>query len=95
MLRFGFVLAGLFALTAEPAFAVAHTPSITGNAWVAMLLLVGFIGMIVMVVFGALHIEKRDARLGRRGDGGYMLPLPGGSDDDDDIHHHGHHGGHF
>lgn len=87
MLRSLMAFAALLVLTAEPAFAVAHTPSISGNAWVALALLLGFIGLIVMVVFGTLHIEKRDARLGRRGDRGYILPVDG----DDDIHHpHGH-----
>ena len=92
MLRTSALLAALPALIVEPAFAnTSHTPSITGHAWIAMVLLVGFIAMIVMVVFGSLHMEKRDARLGRRGDGGgFMFPFHG--DDDDDIHHHG--GGH-
>jgi hypothetical protein len=84
MMRNCLVLAALVALTVEPAFAVAQTPSISGNAWVAMALLIGFIALIVMVVYGSIHIEKRDARLGRRGDRGYVLPY-----DDDDIHHHG------
>ena len=59
----------------------------------ALGLIVAFIGMIVMVVFGALHLEKRDASLGRRRDDGYLFPLPGGSDDDDFHHHGGGHGG--
>ena len=93
MLRSGTLIVALLALLSAPARAgVAHTPSISGNGWVALILLVGFIAMIVMVVFGTLHIEKRDARLGRRGDSGYFFPLGGGSDDDDDIHHHPGHG---
>ena len=77
----------------EPAVAgaVAHTPSISGNAWVAMALLIGFIGLIILVVYGSLHLEKRDARMGRRGrDGGFLAPIVG-NDDDDHIHHGGHH----
>ncbi len=70
------------------AAALAHTPSISGNGWVALGLIAAFIGMIVMVVFGALHLEKRDAYLGRRRDDGYLFPIPGGNDDDD-FHHHG------
>ncbi|MBI1211494.1 MAG: hypothetical protein GC190_08525 [Alphaproteobacteria bacterium] len=73
--------------------AIAHTPSISGNSWVAMALLLGFIGLIVLVVSGALHLDRRDARLGRRHDDGALFPIPGG-DDDDDFHHHGGHG-HF
>jgi hypothetical protein len=91
-------VAATVALLLAPATAgaVAHTPSISGNGWIAMGLLIAFIGLIVMVVFGALHLEKRDARLGRRRDDGYMFPFPAGGDDDDDFHHHGggHHG-HF
>ena len=84
--------AAVLALAIEPASAaVAHTPSISGNGWVALGLIIAFIGMIFMVVFGALHLEKRDARLGRRRDDGYLFPFPG-SGDDDDFHHHG--GGH-
>ena len=82
----------VFLLEPATASAVSHSPSISGNGWVAMGLLVAFIGIIVMVVFGTLHLEKRDARLGRRRDDGYLFPFPGGSDDDDDFHHHG--GGH-
>ena len=88
-------VAAVFVSFLEPAIAgaVAHTPSISGNAWVAMALLIGFIGLIVLVVYGSLHLEKRDARLGRRNrDGGFLYPIVGG--DDDDIHHPGGHG-HF
>src|SRR5689334_17538395 len=98
MLRYWTPIAIIAAVVSflEPAVAgaVSHTPSITGNAWVAMALLIGFIGLIVLVVSGALHLEKRDARLGRRRDDGYMFPFPAG-DDDDDIHHGGGHHGHF
>jgi hypothetical protein len=99
MLRYWTPIAAVaaFAALLEPAVAgaLSHTPSITGNGWVAMALIIGFIGLIILVVFGALHMEKRDARLGRRrGDDGALFPFPGGNDDDDDIHHHGGHGGH-
>jgi len=89
------LVAGMVALL-EPAVAAAtsHTPSISGNGWVAMALLIGFIGLIVLVVYGTLHLEKRDARLGRRRDDGFLYPIPGGDDDDDHMHHGGHHG-HF
>ena len=93
MLRYSTSVAALMVLLGSggtASAAVAHTPSITGNGWVALALLIGFITMIVLVVFGALHLEKRDARLGRRDDG-YLFPLIGRGDDDD-FHHHG---GHF
>jgi hypothetical protein len=90
-------IAAAFVALFEPAVAAAisHTPSISGNGWVAMALIIGFIGLIILVVFGALHLEKRDARLGRRGEGGALFPVPGGNDDDDDFHHHGGGHGHF
>jgi hypothetical protein len=84
-------LAAVFVSFLEPAVAgaVSQTPTISGNAWVAMALLIGFIGLIVLVVYGSLNLEKRDARLGRRRrDGGFFYPIVG-NDDDDDIHHHG------
>ena len=97
MLRYWTPIAMVAAFVAflEPglAGAIAHTPSITGNAWVAMGLIIGFIGLIVLVISGALHLDKRDARLGRRGDDGGLFPIPG-NNDDDDFHHHGGHG-HF
>lgn len=84
-------IAAVLAMLLEPmnAAAISQTPSISGNGWVAMALLIGFIVMIVMVVFGALHIEKRDARLGRRRGDRALFPFPHGSDDDEDGHHHG------
>lgn len=101
MLRYWTPIATVAAFVAflEPAVAgaLSHTPSISGNAWVAMALIIGFIGLIILVVFGALHLERRDARLGRRNDDGALFPFPGGNDDDDDFHHHGggHGHGHF
>ena len=88
--------AALFGLSTHPvaARAIAQTPSISGNGWVALGLIIAFIFMIVMVVFGALHLERRDAYLGRRRDDGYLFPIPGQGGDDDDFHHHGGHG-HF
>ena len=87
-----------WSVDAAPAMGVAQTPSISGHSWVALALITGFVGVIVMIVFGALHIERRDARLGRRRDDGYLFPFPGqGDDDDDGGHHHGggHGHGHF
>ena len=91
MLRYWAPMAATAAFVSllEPAIAgaVAKTPTISGNGWIAMTLLIGFIGMIVLVVYGSLHMEKRDARLGRRrGDGGFLFPIA--NNDDDDVHHH-------
>lgn len=54
--------------TVETAMAEAKPVSIEGNAWVAVLLIVGFVAVIYFVIIGSLGVEKRDARLGRRDD---------------------------
>ena len=58
------------ALAALPAsaHAVAETPTITGNGWVALAIIGAFVGTIYMLIMGALHVERRDATLGRRRD---------------------------
>lgn len=74
---------------------IARTPSISGNGWVALGILGVFIGTIYMLIAGALHVERRDARLGRRSDndnGGWFGVFS--QDDDDDGHHHGGGNGH-
>ena len=45
---------------------IARTPTISGNGWVALGILAAFIGAIYLMIAGALHVERRDARLGRR-----------------------------
>ena len=68
------------ALSATPALAVAQTPSISGNAWVALALLAALIAMIVLTVVVSIGLQRRDARLGRGDDSGFSLF--GGDDDD-------------
>lgn len=87
-------VAAVLLASSTPAAALARTPSISGNGWVALGLIVAFIGLIVMVVMGALHLERRDAFLGRRPNGSddRWMPFPGQNDDDDGGHHHGGHG---
>lgn len=90
------VVGAAIALIATPAVAqsVAHATSISGNGWVALGVIAVAIGFIFMIVFGALHLEKRDASLGRRkGDDGWFGVISSNGDDDD-FHHHGGHGGH-
>ncbi len=88
------VAAASVAATAGPSAAniIARTPTISGNGWVALGILGVFIGTVYMLIAGALHVERRDARLGRReGDarwfGVFSQDGDGGGDDD------GHHGG--
>ena len=54
--------------TAQTALAEAKPVSIEGNAWVAVLLILGFVAVIYFVIIGSLGVERRDARLGRRDD---------------------------
>ena len=80
----------------DAANAVARTPTITGNAWVALLIIAVLVVTIYMLIMGTLHVEKRDARLGgrRRTDDGWFGIFPSGAGDDEDspdFHHH--HGG--
>lgn len=52
-------------LTATTASAAARTPTISGNGWVAIFILIGLVAIIYFVIMGALSIEARDARKGR------------------------------
>ncbi len=59
------VSATTFLLTVSPASAAAKTPTISGNGWVAIFMLIGFVAIIYFVIMGALSIESRDASMGR------------------------------
>jgi hypothetical protein len=64
--RFAATVASFALIGAAPAAAaVAQTPSITGNGWVALGILVAVVGAIWLMISGALHLERRDAWLGR------------------------------
>ncbi|MCE9524128.1 MAG: hypothetical protein K8S25_17050 [Alphaproteobacteria bacterium] len=88
------------AFLAHPAFAHAATrvpPIITGNAWAALGIIGVLVGVIYLLIRGALHIEDRDARFsgGRRSrdDDGWFGFFPHRGDDDDDGHGFHHHDG--
>lgn len=51
--------------SASAASIIARTPTISGNGWVALGILGAFIGAVYLMIAGALHVERRDARLGR------------------------------
>jgi len=83
-------------LAAMPAAAqaIARTPTISGNVWVAYAIIGVLVATIYLLIMGALHVERRDARLGRssRRDDGWFGPFPWSSPDDEDspdFHHHG------
>lgn len=81
--------------SAGAAHAVARTPSISGNGWVALGIIAVFVAAIVLMIRGALHLERRDAYLGRRPnrrDDGWFGIFPAGSADEEDApdwHHVG------
>ncbi len=79
-------------LSAQPAAAsiIARTPTISGNGWVALGVLGVFVSTVYFLIAGALHVERRDARLGRRSSSGEYGWFGGFADDDDDDN--GHHG---
>ncbi len=92
------VAAASVAATAGPSAAniIARTPTISGNGWVALGIIGVFIGTVYVLIAGVLHVERRDARLGRRtgNDNGWFGAFSQRGDDDDDGHgHHGHGGG--
>jgi len=70
--------------------ATARTPHLSGNGWVALGVIAFVVAAIWFLISGALHLERRDARLGRGGsrrDDGWIGIHPR-ADDDDDFHHH-------
>jgi hypothetical protein len=74
--------------------ATARTPHISGNGWVALGIIAFLVGAIWLMISGALHLERRDARLGRRDNrdgGGWFGIFPARPDDEDapDFHHNG------
>lgn len=89
---FALPVTAAFAAFPAAAFAqaTAQTPTITGNAWVAYGIIGLFVGTIYVLIMGVLHVERRDAWLGResRDSGGFFGFVS--HDDDDDPGHHGH-----
>jgi hypothetical protein len=72
--------------------ATARTPSISGNGWVALGIIAFLVWAVYLLIMGALHLERRDARLGRtsrRDGGGWFGAFPARDDEDaPDFHHH-------
>lgn len=64
---------------------IARTPTMSGNGWVALGILGAFIGAVYMMIAGALHVERRDARLGRHYDRDEHGWFGVSSKDDDDA----------
>lgn len=82
---------GLFLSSATTARATAHALTISGNAWVGIMIIIGFVAIIYFVIMGALQTEERDARLRRGGGGGeagwFGFSYRDDDDDGPDIHH--------
>lgn len=83
-------VAAAAAASAAPGAAsiIARTPTISGNGWVALGILGVFVGTVYMLIAGALHVERRDAQLGRSQDGHGWFGF-GRDDDEDPPDHHG------
>jgi len=80
-----------FMASAGTADAHVHPLSISGNGWIAILILFGFVAVIYGVIIGALQAEERDARLGRKEEATKgWFGMHSNDDDDDDGHHHFH-----
>lgn len=79
-------------LGSAPSYAeiVAQTPSISGNGWVALGIISAVVATIYLLIMGVLHVERRDARLGRRAnDDGWFGVVNHDDDDPPDFHQHG------
>lgn len=75
-------------LAATPASADAQTPTISGNGWVALFIILGAVAIIYFLIMGALSIETRDARLGRgrsNRDDGWFGIFPTSDPEEDDA----------
>lgn len=87
-------VAGGYLVATSIVAADAQTPTISGNGWVALAIIIGVVAIIYFVILGALNIEDRDARQGKNRNGHdrwYGVFGSGSGDDDDDDHHHFHH----
>lgn len=96
LIRYPGALAALAASIHAANAAVAKTPTISGNGWVALGIIAFLIGTIWLLIMGALHVERRDAALGRsrrRADDGWFGFFPTDGEDDDSPDHHGYDGG--
>lgn len=74
----------VFALIAVSAPGVAYaqeqSPSISGNAWVAIAIIVGLVVLIMLFISGAISLSRRD----RPDDDGGVGILEGIDEDDDE-----------
>jgi hypothetical protein len=91
-------VAAVTVLNSNGAQAAARTPSISGNGWVALGIIAFLVWGIYMLIRGAMHLERRDASLGRRRrtDDGWFGIFPAQSPDEEDapdFHHHDDGGG--
>lgn len=56
----GGAVAALIGMLADAALAQAHTPSISGNSWVAIGIIAGLVLLILLFIGGVIGISKRD-----------------------------------
>jgi hypothetical protein len=70
----------LLLTTAAPALADVPQPSITGNSWVAIAIILGLVALIALFISGVLNISKGE----KSSDDGAGIGVLDGIDDDDD-----------
>ncbi len=51
---------GLWAASASQAAADAQAPTLSGNSWIAIAIVLGLVALVALFILGALGISKRD-----------------------------------
>ncbi len=70
----------LLVIVATPAFAAANTPSLSGNSWIAIAIVLGLVAVVVLFIRGALGVSKND----KSDDDDAGVGILEGIDDDDE-----------
>ncbi len=69
--------------SATTASATAQTPTISGNGWGAIFILIGMVAIIYFVILGTLSTDARDERTGSKRDDGWFGIFPVSDPDHD------------
>ncbi len=74
------LIIALFLTTAAPALADISQPSISGNSWIAIAVIIGLVAVIALFISGVLSVTKGE----KSSDDGAGVGVLDGIDDDDD-----------